>query len=122
MNYKQYKHIMKERGLIETPITVEYLEDAKILHYNMKVIKGYNSFDREVMAFFDIDILELLKTLSEEKNEAIQRAIDEAWDEKETIELFGRKYYSMIKVMEKVVESKIAPMKEHYERHFKIRG
>lgn len=120
MNYLDYKRIMKERGLVENPITVEFIENAKVVHENMKAIKEFNQFDREVMGFHGVDIVELYKQLEHDKEKNIRWAIKYAWDEKKTIENMGKGYYSKLEILKKVAVPTETYMKKHYERECKI--
>lgn len=120
MNAIEYKRIMKERGLIESPLSVSRIADAMVIQQNIRTVKRWDDFSKSVMEFYKIDIDQLLKEYEEKKKEKILEAIHFAWDEKETIERLGNVYYTQLEILKKTEVSHISRCTERFERQCEL--
>lgn len=101
MNYNDYKKIMKEKGLIETPESLVAVENAKVMQSNIKSVKKWNDHTKGMMQAFGVDLEMLMKSYSDEKEKYIRLALRTAVPEKEMIENAGNVYYSQIEILKR---------------------
>lgn len=96
MNARDYERIMKEKGLIESPTSVQALANAKVMQENIKRVKNWNEETRNIMQALDVNPSELIQIYQKEKDECIKQAIRQAFVEKEIIAIAGNLYYTQI--------------------------
>lgn len=102
MNYLDYKRIMKERGLIESPMSVDMIANAMRLQENIRTMRQRDHDSRYMMYHVSGNTPEaLIEIYERQKTEYIQKAIKYAWDEKETIQKFGTIYYQQIEFLKR---------------------
>jgi len=102
MNANDYQQIMKERGLIESPLSCDLLANAMVMQENIRRMKNRNADSRYVMKHIaGVTVEELIEIYSKEKDEYIQGAIRQAWDEEKTIADLGHIYYTQIEFLKR---------------------
>ena len=80
MNYREYKSYMEEKGLIESPESIQNLVNATQVNNNIKNIKELTKKELNIYDSFGLDPRELLEQFQKDKDFYIQQAIKRAYE------------------------------------------
>lgn len=123
MNARDYARIMKERGLIESPMSVDMLANAKVLQECIRRMKGRDYNSRYMMWHLTGNTVEqLVEIYSKQKEEYIRKAIKYAFVEEEAIKIHGTMYYQQIEFLKKNDRATLSVCAEQLPRMCELKG
>lgn len=104
----EYKVYLEERGLIESPQSVQDIINAKQSIENIKNVESVGEMQSSLYEAYGLDPMELMPGLIHERDMYIKLAIRNAYNKEWAIETFGPLYELQLKELRKNLEPTVA--------------